>query len=95
MKINKALAFVIVVTSVMSQAYFWEDWGKQSTPEERIKKEEIDLKYQERAADIDYKKQKAAQHGYEKSREKQADLDRKKAKLEIDRKRDRLKVERY
>ena len=69
--------------AVEGLAYFWEDWGKRSTPRERMEKEEIDLKYQEKKADVDYKKQKASREGYEKAQKKQKDLEHKKEKLEI------------
>ena len=39
-----ALPLVIVFTGTLTFAYFWEDLGKRTTPEERIKKEEVDLK---------------------------------------------------
>ena len=94
MKITKILALMIGLTVVTSQAYFWEDWGKQSTPAEKIEKEKIDLKYQEKVADVEYKKQRATRQGYEQAREKRAELEHKKSELELKRQKDRLKVER-
>ena len=93
MKISKIVLFLSVAVSSMSFAYFWEDWGTQMTPEERMKKEEIDLKYQSKVADIRHKQQQVRAENYEKSREKQSELEHKKAKLELDRKKARLKVE--
>ncbi len=94
MKLKRALPLIVAFTTSMSLAYFWEDWGARSTPQERMEKENIDLKYEKKAADIDYKKQKAARDISEKSRKKQRDLEYKKEKLNLDRKKARLDVER-
>ena len=93
MKIKRALPLIIAFTGSMSLAYFWEDWGKQVTPEEKMKKEEIDLKYRKKTADVEYKKQKAVRDSSEKAREKREKLEHKRQQLELDRKKDRLKAE--
>lgn len=93
MKLSRIILFLSVVTGTMSFAYFWEDWGKDVTPQERVKKEEIDLKYKSKVADIEHKQQKVRQEGYEKAKEKQSDLQHKKAQAELQRKKARLKAE--
>lgn len=93
MKMSRIFLLLCVVTGSMSFAYFWEDWGKPMTSEERMKKEEIDLRYKGKVADIEHKQQKVRQEGYEKVREKQEDLAHKKAKAELERKKARLKTE--
>jgi hypothetical protein len=90
---KRLLPLLIAFTTSMSLAYFWEDWGKQVTPEEKMRKEEIDLKYRKKAADVDYKQQKVRHEGYEKSQEKQQKLQHKKQQLELDRKKARLHAE--
>lgn len=92
-KFNRFLPLFIAFTTSMSLAYFWEDWGKQTTPEERMKKEEIDLKYRKKTADVDYKQQQAGRQDYEKAQEKQQKLQHKKEQLELDRKKARLHAE--
>jgi hypothetical protein len=93
MNLKRFLPLAIAFTTSMSVAYFWEDWGKRTTPQERVEKEKIDLEYRQKSADIDYKKKQAAREGYEKSQKKQADLEHKKEKLELKRKQKRLNVE--
>jgi hypothetical protein len=93
MSMKRILPLIVAFTTSMSLAYFWEDWGKQTTPAEKMKKEEIDLKYRKKAADVDYKQQKATRESYEKGREKQQKLQHEKENLELNRKKDRLKVE--
>lgn len=93
MSMKRLLPLLVAFTASMSLAYFWEDWGKQTTPAERMKKEEIDLKYRKKAADVDYKQQQARREGYEKVQKKQQELQHKKEDLELNRKKDRLKAE--
>ena len=82
MKINKILAIMLGLISVASQAYFWENIRQPLTQEE-IEKRDLDLKYQEKQ-----------QHVAAEARKKQEDLNYKRSQLELQRKRDRLKLDR-
>ena len=95
MKNSKFLVGILFVVALFGligislQAYFWEDLGRPRTQEE-LEKRELDLKYQERQSHLEQKKADAAAH----AREKQKDLDYEKSRLELKRKKDRLKIER-
>ena len=90
MKINKILVVMLFFVGSASLAYFWEDFGRRSTPEERIEKRELDLKYEEKQAHVQQKKADVATQ----ARKKQEDLNYKQSQLELQRKRNRLKLER-
>jgi hypothetical protein len=86
MKMNQILAIMLGLTCAVSQPYFWENWGRPSTPEE-LEQRKIDLKYQEKSAHIQHEKQDVAVE----ARKKQQKLGYKESELELKRKEDRLK----
>ncbi len=79
----KVSLLILCLTCGIAQGYIWNDWKKPSTQAE-IDKKEIDLKYQKKAA-----------HNYAKAEKKQADLNLKQKKIELDRQKANLELERY
>ena len=90
MKINKILVIMFLLAGTACLAYFWEDFGRRSTPQEQIEKRELDLKYQEKQSHVQQKKADVAAQ----ARKKQEDLNYKQSQLELQRKRRRLELER-
>jgi hypothetical protein len=89
MKINKVFAIILVLTGVISQGYFWEDWGQPQT-REQLDKRNVDLRYQEKQTRVQQKKADVAAE----AQKRQQDLNYKQSQLEIQRKKDRLRAER-
>jgi hypothetical protein len=90
MKMTKFFAIMLGLASVASQAYFWEDFGQPQT-QEQLEKRNIDLKSQEKLSHVEEKKADVA----EKARKEQRYLNYQKSKIELERQRNRLKVDRY
>ena len=82
MKMTKFFAIMLVLTGAVSQGNFWDDWTRPQT-QDQLEKRNIDLKYQEKQARVANEAQK-----------KQEDLRYKQSKLELDRKRDQLRLDR-
>ena len=89
MKINKVLAIMLALTGVISQGYFWEDWGQPQT-REQFDKRNVDLRYQQKQTHVQQKKADVAAE----AQKRQQDLNYKQSQLEIQRKKDRLRVDR-
>lgn len=88
---KKIIVIVIIcgLIGVISQAYFWENFGRPMTQEE-IDKRALDLKYQEKQSRMQQKKAEVAAH----AQKRQKDLSYEQSRLELKRKQDRLKLER-
>lgn len=89
MKINKFFAIMLALTGVISQGYFWEDWGRPQT-REQLDKRNVDLRYQEKQAHLQQKKADVAAD----AQKRQQDLNYRQSQIEIQRQKDRLRLER-
>jgi len=89
MKINKAFILIVGLICTHVQPYFWQNWKKPET-EQEIEKRKIDLKYQEKRAHLEHKKQDVTARAQQKGDE----INYKRDKLELERKKDQLKIDR-
>ncbi|HSC25361.1 MAG TPA: hypothetical protein VLB80_04070 [Candidatus Babeliales bacterium] len=100
MDTHKICALTVGLLCVGTTFCYWGSWKQQITPE-NIDKQELDLKYQEKAAQIQHKQQKITKKRSEliadasnQATKKQEDLRYKKAQLELEHKKEKLALER-